>query len=175
MALNDRYRILSFADARDNAHLWNDYAATFSGVCLEFNFDKFFTTVYGVSYHDTLDAMDITYEIGFSNLKTSALIKTTPWRFKSECRVIAADPPVSGDELRIVNDRIYFGGQLTGIVFGERTTREHIDEYLRFWTPPTTRRFTSREAISRSGRLQSSNCCDQLRSLAPLRRLLLQF
>ncbi len=79
--------------------------------------------------------MDITDEIGFSNLKTSALIKTTPWRVESECRVIVADPPVSGDEPRIVNDRIYFGGQLTGIVFGERTTREHIDEILALLDP----------------------------------------
>jgi hypothetical protein len=96
---------------------------------------KFFTTVYRVSYHDTLDAMDFTDEIEFSNLKTSALIKTTPWRVESECRVIVADPPVSGDEPRSVNDRIYFGGQLTGIVFGERTTREHIDEILALLDP----------------------------------------
>jgi len=57
------------------------------------------------------------------------------WQDEKECRVILAEPPASPDEPVLKNQKLFFGDQLIGIIFGSRVSREHRDEILALLNP----------------------------------------
>lgn len=119
-AVDLRYRILSLADSSKNDHLWVHYADNYAGVCLQFFVDPMFGTAYQMRYSDTVPALDITDNDGFSALNMTALVKRMRWAAEGEYRLIVGDPPIPGDPPLEAQKLRFAPKLLTGILFGHR-------------------------------------------------------
>jgi hypothetical protein len=120
-AVEDRYRILSFADSPSSAHLWNEYANNFTGVCLKFSVNSKFGTAYRVNYIDGQRVLDLTSVEEYEHLVLTGLLKRRKWRQEREYRLIFGDPPID-DQPQLVNQKYAFpSAHLTAVIFGHRT------------------------------------------------------
>ena len=123
--VEERYRILSLADSRENHHLWANYADFYAGICLGFFVDPLFGTAYQVQYAEAIPTFDITNNEGFDALVATALTKRLKWKDEGEYRLIFGDPPMKGDP-PLINQKLHFSRNLlTSIIFGYRVNKEH--------------------------------------------------
>lgn len=122
-AVEERYRMLSLADSRENHHLWVNYADSYAGICLGFSVDPLFGNAYQVQYSESIPTFDVTNE-EFDVLVATALTKRLKWKDEGEYRLVFDDPPIKGDP-PLVNQKLRFPRNiLTSIVFGYRVNRE---------------------------------------------------
>lgn len=140
-AVDTRYRILSLADSCKNDHLWVRYADNYTGVCLQFFVDPMFGTAYQMRYSDTVPALDITDNEGFTALNMTALVKRKRWANEGEYRLIVGDPPIPGDPPLEAQKLRFAPELLTGILFGHRVpAREREQLKNAFLAAPVQRK-----------------------------------
>jgi hypothetical protein len=124
-AVEERYRILSLTDSKENHHLWSAYADNYAGICLEFFVDPIFGSAFQVQYADTIPAFDITNNENFDALVATALTKRLKWSEEREYRLVFGDPPIKGDP-PLLNQKFRFPSSLLrSIIFGYRVSKEH--------------------------------------------------
>jgi hypothetical protein len=124
-ALEERYRILSLSDSKENHHLWSAYADYYAGICLEFFVDPLFGSAFQVQYSDAIPAFDITNNENYDALVATALTKRTKWSDEREYRLVFGDPPIKGDP-PLHNQKFRFPRNiLISIIFGYRVNKEH--------------------------------------------------
>lgn len=131
LAIEDRYRILSFGCSPFNRHLWNEYSSAFNGVCIEFNTDSNFGTVYKVSYSDAPRQLDLTSNDDFEHLRLTVLVKSLRWKDEDEARMILGEPPVDENQPILANQYYAFpADQLTGLFIGHKVNSSQQEELL---------------------------------------------
>ena len=114
-----RYRILSFGSSPVNRHLWESYASSFNGVCVEFTTDDQFGPLYEVTYSDAMRSLDLTSHDDFEHLRLTVLTKSLQWQDEKEARMIFGEPPIDGNQLVLVDQRHFFPPEkLTGLFIG---------------------------------------------------------
>ncbi|MGV0953100.1 MAG: DUF2971 domain-containing protein [Fluviibacter sp.] len=131
LAIEERFRILSFGCSPFNRHLWNEYSSAFNGVCIEFNTDSHFGTVYKVSYSDAPRHLDLTGKDDFEHLRITVLAKSLHWKDENEARMILGDPPVDGEQPILVNQYYEFpADRLTGLFIGHKVSSSQQEKLL---------------------------------------------
>jgi hypothetical protein len=129
-AVEERYRIFSLAGSALNRHLWENYAGSFNGVCIEFDVDSHFGTLFAVTYSDEPRRVDLTRINDFEHLRLTALVKGTRWSEEKEARMIFGEPPID-DQPVLVNQRYAFPpDRLTGLLIGYKVSRAQREELL---------------------------------------------
>ena len=130
-AIEQRYRILSFATTPANRHLWEEYAGKFDGVSFEFRTDSSFGTCYYVCYSDEPRMFDITSDDDYEHLIQTGLIKKTRWKPEGEVRMIFGEPPIDSSQPVLVNQRYNFQSRyLTRLFIGHRVSSQHKNEII---------------------------------------------
>lgn len=130
-AVDERYRILSLSDSKENHHLWSAYADCYAGICLEFFVDPFFGSAFQVQYADAIPAFDITNNENFDPLVATALTKRLKWSEEGEYRLVFGDPPIQGDPT-LYNQKFRFPRNfLTSIIFGYKVNKGHRNHLVK--------------------------------------------
>ena len=125
-AVEKRYRILSFGSSPFNRHLWESYASSFNGVCVEFTTDDQFGPLYEVIYSDAIRSLDLTSSDGFEHLRLTLLTKSLQWQDEKEARIIFGEPPIDQIQPILVDQRYYFPTEkLTGLFIGYKIKSHH--------------------------------------------------
>jgi len=122
-AIDRQYRILSMAKSPVNSHLWSEYAADYTGVCIQFDV-RHLVTAYNVKYSDEVPLLDLTDNNGFASLNMTALRKRKKWEPEGEARIILREPPYY-DQPPLINQKLNFGLKaLRAVMFGYRAADE---------------------------------------------------
>jgi len=126
-AIENRYRILSFAGTPSNRHLWENYAGNFNGVSIEFWADSKFGENYLVQYSDKPRNLDLTSINDFEHLIQTVLVKATNWRRERETRMVFGEPPIDQHQPALVDQRYSFPADcLIGFYIGHRVARDQM-------------------------------------------------
>jgi hypothetical protein len=132
-AIDQQFRIVSFALSPANAHLWWRYADQFRGVCIQFHLTPWIPA-YGVKYSDTVPILDLVDDEGFAALDMTALRKRSKWAQEGEARLILREPPLQGDPV-LVDQMLTFDPQrIKAIAFGygiDPTKRKAITDAIK--------------------------------------------
>ena len=90
-AIQDRYRVYCLGSAPDSELMWAHYAASHTGVCLEFaTRNALFCGALRVQYRLTYPTFDLTADADDENL-APLLIKSAAWAYEGEYRLIAQE------------------------------------------------------------------------------------
>ncbi len=87
----DRYKVYCLSAKPDNALMWSHYAASHSGVCLEFSCkNKEFGTAIRVEYLERYPAFDMS-DNESDTILLPLFTKSSPWSYEEEFRVMAQE------------------------------------------------------------------------------------
>ena len=87
----DRYRVYCVSAAPDNTLMWSHYAASHTGICLEFACrNKVFGTAIRVQYLSRYPAFDL-FDNADDTILLPWLTKSDAWSYEQEFRVIAQE------------------------------------------------------------------------------------
>jgi hypothetical protein len=110
--LDSEYRLISLSDNPFNTHLWNEYADSFSGICLGIQVHHSLGPAHKVDYVKTRPLWDLTCDEGMKTLQVSALTKMIKWKKEREYRIVLREPPLPGtqtlEDQKIIIPHMFF-------------------------------------------------------------------
>lgn len=124
-AVSDTIGVLCLTERIDNMHMWTNYAAEQTGVCLVFSTkldDPPLYPIYKVYYEDTLPTYNPFLVDSDGQLLEIFITKTKEWQSEEEWRV--------WEETLGPGSHPFDPAQLEGLIFGSKATDDFIAEII---------------------------------------------